>query len=124
MIAETQTFFIDVLTLIPIDKSLILIQSPHDEVLDVLKKMNFKDVDGVFKSIELNKRNREILTDEIIYNNIEEFIHNLEIIVKGEKIFEGYDGMEYGLFSKKYNLPKDFELKYKEKDMYMISKDW
>ena len=124
MITETQQFFIDILKLIPIEKSSIIIQSPHEEILAVFKKINFKKESDISESINLDKRSREILTAEIIYNDIEEFIHSLEIRVNDKKIFEGYDGMEYGLFSKDFALPKEFKEKYTKLDMCMVSEDW
>jgi hypothetical protein len=124
MITETQQFFIDILKLIPIEKSSIIIRSPHEEILFALKAMNLKRENDISEPIVLNKRNREILTAEILYNNIEEFIHSLEIRVDNKKIFEGYDGMEYGMFSKEFNLTKEFKEKYTTMDMCMVSENW
>ncbi len=124
MITDEQLFIIEVFKLVPLNRAELLIQSPHLEILDMLRRMNFKEKIEGFKAIKLNKKNREILTDEIIYNDIHQYIHQLKIFVDGEKIFEGYDGLEYGIFSKKFNIPESFKKRYKSKDMLMISEDW
>ncbi len=124
MIVDTQQFFIDTLRLIPFENATILIQSPHEEVLSVLDKMEFKEEGSAFKSIQLNRRNREIFIFEIVYNGIEEYMQSLEIRIGNTKVFEGYDGMEYGMFSKDFILPEDFKEEYTQKDMCMVSKDW
>lgn len=122
MLSDTQQYFNDVLELVPLEGSTLLIQSPDIEV-SVLEKLNYKGR-GVCNAIELNKANREVLISEIIYNGIEVYMQSLEIIVKGKLFFEGYDGMDYGTFSKDVQLPPEFIDAYIKGEMGVISEEW
>lgn len=123
MMTETQQFILEILEFIPVDESVLIVQSPHEEVLSVLRVI-VDNKKNDFETIKFSKKNRKILIEEIKDNGIEEYIHRLEVLIKDKKIFEGYDGMEYGMFSKEFNLPKEFKEKYTKMDMCMISEDW
>ena len=121
---ESQQFFLETLKVIPIKEStILLVQAPYEELLSIFEKISFKN-DGIYQHIVLNKENIKSLLYEIIYNEFSGYIQSLEILVDGRKIFEGYDGMEYGEFSKNFKLPEDFEKRYIEKDMCLFSDEW
>ena len=42
----------------------------------------------------------------------------------GRTIFEGYDGLEYGIFSNSFEIPYWFAERYEQKDIYGISTMW
>ena len=42
----------------------------------------------------------------------------------GRTIFEGYDGLEYGIFSNSFDIPHWFAERYGQKDIYGISTMW
>jgi len=123
MMTETQQFILEILEFIPVDESVLIVQSPHEEVLSVLRII-VDNKKNDFETIKFSKKNRKILIEEIKDNGIEEYIHRLEVLIKDKKVFEGYDGMEYAMFSKEFNLPKEFKEKYTKMDMCMISEDW
>jgi hypothetical protein len=119
---NTQLFFIDTLKLIPLSEtSILLVQAPYDELKQIFEKISFKNENGI-EFIKLNIKNIKILLFEIIYNDFEGYLQNATITVENKKIFEGYDCMEYGQFSKNFNLPIEF--KRTHKGMIMISEDW
>jgi len=124
MITETQQFFIDVLKLFPVEEtSVLLIQAPYEELDEIFKKISFKN-DDIHQFVKLDRKNIELVLFETIYNDFVGYIQSMEIKIDDRKIFEGYDTMEYGMFSKKFNLPKEFKEKYTKMDMCMISEDW
>ncbi|MEL4309112.1 hypothetical protein [Joostella sp. CR20] len=124
MITETQQFFIDVLKLFPVEEtSVLLIQAPYEELDEIFKKISFKN-DDIHQFVKFDRKNIELVLFETIYNDFVGYIQSIEIKVDDRKIFEGYDTMEYGMFSNKFNLPKEFKEKYTKMDMCMISEDW
>lgn len=124
MITETQQFFIDVLKLFPVEEtSVLLIQASYEELAEIFKKISFKN-DDIHQFVKLDRKNIELILFEAIYNDFVGYMQSMEIKVDDRKIFEGYDAMEYGMFSKKFNLPKEFKEKYTKMDMCMISEDW
>lgn len=123
MITENQQFFLDIIKLVPFEKSVLLLQAPYEEILPVIEKIRYRN-DGIHDYIKLNAANREILLFEIIHNSIDEYIQSLDILVDGKKIFEGYDGMEYGLISKDVQLSPEFKEKYIDGNMCGVSREW
>jgi hypothetical protein len=122
MLDQSKNFFIDVLNLVPID-SLLLIQTPHKEALDILDNLVVESND-VYKVVPLTETNRTILLNASKDQDIQHFFQSIAVRYKATLIFEGYDGMEYGLISKNFSLPDDFKQKYVKGDMCGISKDW
>lgn len=122
MITETQQLFIDILRLMPFEADL-LIQSPHEEVLSVLENIEHTKSE-VFNTIRLSRENRQKLVYEIIYNDIEEYMQSIQIKIGDQLLFEGYDGLEYGTFSREFQLPTEFLEKYTPKEMISISNEW
>lgn len=119
---ETQKFFIDVLKLMPIDISLY-IQSPHEEVLGVLNEIGCTQED-VYHVVSMNDEVLGFLIEKVIEGSIEEFIHSIQIKKGNELLFEGYDGLEYGVFSKEITIPNDFKRTYEANGMLLISNEW
>ncbi|TSE03780.1 hypothetical protein [Aquimarina algiphila] len=121
---NTQLFFIDILKQIPLQEtSLLLIQAPYEELKPIFKKISFKN-DGVHEYIKLNRENIEILLFETIFNDFEGYLQNIEVRLGENKFFEGYDCMQYGMFSKNFDLSNDFKQKYISLEMLLISEDW
>ncbi len=120
--SETQEYFIDILNLVPVN-FFCYIQSPHEEILEVLKYMS-PAKEGGFIVVELSLENRNVLVQATISKHIEQFIHRIEIKFGGKLIFEGYDGIEYGGISKQINIPQEFLEKHVNGSMCFISKDW
>jgi hypothetical protein len=122
MIADTQQLFIDILRLMPFEADL-LIQSPHEEVLSVLEDIEHTKGE-VFNTVRLSRENRQKLIYEVIYNDIEEYMQSIQIKIGDQLLFEGYDGLEYGTFSREFQLPSEFLEEYTPKKMVSISNEW
>ena len=115
-------FFTDVLSILPIEIDLY-IQSPDLEdsyLLEMIKDSDF----SYYKLIHLNSQNRSRFIEELKNNCIVEYIQSIEIKKDLELLFEGYDGIESGQFSKKVSIPTWFKEKYKENWNYSISTEW
>lgn len=124
MMEDNQKFFIDTLGLMPVSKStVLLVHAPYDDLNVFFEKVSQKKY-GVFRHINLIEGNIGILLYEIVFREFCSYIQSLEIVIDGTKIFEGYDGMEYGMFSKEFILPNDFKKEYMENEMCMISIEW
>lgn len=119
---ETQEYFIDILKLAPINSD-CYVQSPHDEILNVLNNLGAKN-EPVYKVIKLTDENKEKLIQATFHKHIEEFIQSMEIRFNDKLFFEGYDGMEYGTISNTITLPGWFLDKYVRAEMCNISNEW
>jgi len=119
---KEQNFFIDIIKLMTVD-AVLLIQAPSLEfqpVIDLMKETEFE----YYKSIYLNDANKKVLIDATISDDIQDFVHSLEIRENKRLLFEGFDRMEYGEISNQFSLPQGFIEKYIEAKMCLISTTW
>lgn len=115
---ETQSFFIDIIQLVP-EGSICLIQAPSIddyEFQQVMKPSEFP----YFQQIVLTAENKQLLCELAEHKQVEEYFHSLKIRQEEDFLFEAYDGMEIGTFSKKFQLPSDFINKYKHLGCLLI----
>lgn len=119
---DTQKFFIDVLKLMPSDISLY-IQSPHEEVTEVLNEIGCTQ-ENVYKVVSLNEESLAFLIASVLQGSIEEYIHCIQIKQENNLLFEGYDGLEYGVFSKEIVIPDDFKETHEANEMFLVSNEW
>lgn len=115
-------FFVDVLNILP-EEIDCYIQSPDLEDLEMLKMMENSDYE-YYKIIHLNSENKINLIEKLKNRNVIEFIQSIEIKEGYTLLFEGYDGIESGTFSRNINIPNWFKQKYKENWDYTISVNW
>ncbi len=114
-------FFLDILSIVPPKGTRCFIQAPGIEGLStVLSKTD----DPAIMVMDCNKSTIEILKNKIIYSNIQDNIMYISIKNNDITLFEGYDGVEYGIFSKNVIIPQWFRNKYKPNGWYEISDDW
>ena len=52
--------------------------------------------------LKTDSHSREIIKKEVQQNNIQDYIHYIIFTDNGRTIFEGYDGLEYGIFSNSF----------------------
>jgi len=119
---ETQSYIIDIIRILPNEAS-CFIQAPNlsnSEILTLMSPTKFE----YYKEIKLTEANKKKMIENIMTKNIEEDFQSIEIKYKNQLLFEGYDGMEYGIISKTFELPIWFVDKYIKNDMCSISKEW
>ena len=113
-------FLLDIFSIIPLNGTLCYIQAPDMEGLSIVSKTD----NPALMLMDCNRSSIEILKCKILDNNIQDFIVNISIQNNGITIFEGYDGVKYGIFSKHFSIPQWFYEKYGRNDMYEVSDDW
>ena len=118
---ETQCFLIDIIKIVP-DGSVCFIQAPSLDNFEFQKLMNLSEF-IYFQQVILTSENKELLSELIKLEQIEQYFHSLEIRSDGDLLIRGTDGMEMGIFSSKLDLPSDFENKYTSLGMCLISND-
>jgi hypothetical protein len=119
---ETQSYTIDLLNILPKEVS-CFIQAPNlnnSEILDLMLPTKFE----YYKEIKLTESNKKKVIEKIVTENVEEDFQSMEIRYNGQLLFEGYDGMGYGIISKTFKLPVWFIDKYIMNDICSVSKEW
>jgi len=119
---NNEIFFVDALAILPADID-CYIQAPSLEDKIVLNMMHKTQYD-YYRCIHLDESNRRLFIQRLKQNTVVEYFNNIEIKVDKILLFEGYDGIESGRFSKTVNIPSWFKEKYKEGWDYSISQDW
>lgn len=117
-----QSFFIEVLNIMPLD-SVCYLQVPNLDSSTLLKKMEDTEY-SYYKSIKINSVNKELIINSILNEDIQDDIQSVQIKFDNVLLFEGFDGVECGTISKKIDLPSDFVRKYINDDFCNISNDW
>jgi hypothetical protein len=120
--SENQAFCIDIINLVPIG-STCFIQAPNLENSKILNLMTPSKY-AYYREIKLTELNKKILIEEILSNNIQEEFQSIEIKVNNKLLFEGYDGMEFGVITNTIVLPNWFVDKHIKTDMCAISEEW
>jgi hypothetical protein len=119
---ETQTFITEVINLVPQD-SICFIQAPSIESLTYLELVTASSFD-YYKQIILTGSNKRLLGKVIADENIEEFFQSIQIRFNDKLLFEGYDGMEYGIISKTLPLTDFFKKNLIDKKLCVVSEEW
>ncbi|SDI26805.1 hypothetical protein SAMN04488062_1334 [Flavobacterium omnivorum] len=117
-----QSFFIEILNIMPLN-SVCYLQAPNLESSTLLKKIEDTDY-PYYKSIKINRVNKELIIDSILNEDIQDDIQSIQIRFDGVLLFEGFDGVECGTISKNIDLPSDFVEKYVNDDFCNISNNW
>ena len=117
-----QQFCLDVFEIVP-DRSVCYIQAPscnNKQLIDLLEGSKYPWA----KQIVLNRQNKASLKSLIESSSVVEEFNNITIEVDNKTIFEGYDGMELGQFSKGLSFPDWFHKKYIGTECCIISSNW
>lgn len=115
------SFLIDILNILP-KKVECFIQSPSLENAIIQEMFQSTDFD-YYKVIYLDETNKDIFIRQELETSFSMYIQSIEIKEKGEVLFKGYDGVEYGTISKKIFIPEWFREKYIP-DTCVVSFDW
>lgn len=121
MTIPSNFFFIDILKIFPDDIS-CYIQAPTlaNKVIEDL----FENIeDNHLKVLHFDKSIKNIIVRQEIETSFSEYIIRIQIKANGILVFEGYDGIEFGVISQKVNIPKWFENLYIPDDC-IISSEW
>ena len=113
-------FFLDVLSIMPKDGTLCYIQAPDLEDSLVMQKTD----DPTLMLMRFDNDSLDKIKIKIMLDDIQDFIMYISIRNNGIIYFEGYDGIEFGIFSKFFHIPRWFIKKYKQENRYGISTDW
>jgi hypothetical protein len=114
-------FFVDILKILP-DKLECFIQAPSLKN-PVIERMFQDSGYNYYKLLQLDKTRKDEIIKQEIETSFAMFIQNIKIKVNGILLFEGFDGVEYGTFSKEMFIPEWFKIKYIP-DICMISTEW
>ncbi|WKW46811.1 hypothetical protein P3875_01680 [Myroides sp. JBRI-B21084] len=118
---EHNNFLVDILSILPNEVE-CLIQAPSLEN-STIQKMTKKSKYDYYNLINLTEENKKDFIDEELTNSIGNFIQNIQIRKGDSLLFEGYDGVEYGVISKYLIIPDWFIKKYVP-DTCTISNEW
>jgi hypothetical protein len=120
--SESKKMLIDLINELP-NEAHCYIQAPSLEDEATLSLMQESEYD-YFRLIYLNEYNKEKFIERIKEASVNAYIQHIEIRFNNKLLFEGYDGVEYGIFSKEYSLPQTFIEQYFNKGFYNVSVNW
>jgi len=118
---NVNSFIIDVINILP-EKVECFIQAPSLEnslIKEMFKKSDF----DYFELLKLDKKSKVKFIKQEAETSFSVYIQKIEIKENGTLLFEGFDGLDYGLISKKISLPEWFKEKYVP-DICMVSNEW
>lgn len=106
-------FFLDIIHLFSATDCDCYLQAPdldNDLIQDFLDDCTIP----YFVKIRLSAENALRFTDLELNHRVSQWIQSMEIRKDAKLLFEGYDSIEYGLFSKEVAIPDWFRGKHKE----------
>lgn len=113
-------FFLDIIRLFSTDCDCYL-QAP-DMDKELIKNLMDDCTIPYYVKIRITVENALRLTDLESHHHISQWIQSMEVRKDEKLLFEGYDSVEYGLFSKEITIPDWFRSKHGED--FGISPDW
>jgi hypothetical protein len=119
---NSYSLLIDVLSILPREVD-CYIQAPSLEDSIILKMMKNTDFE-YFKLITITSENREIFLNQIKKTSAHDYFHNIQIKISNKLLFEGYDGVEYGILSNSINIPDWFKKEYIIENVCTVSSEW
>lgn len=117
-----QSLLLDVITILPNEID-CYIQAPSLEDDVILSLMNTTKND-YYKCIKLTGPAKDIFMERIVNFQIEGYFQSIEIRLNEKLLFEGYDGVEFGIISNTIRIPQWFVNKYLKTGMCSTAKDW
>ena len=113
---------IDVLMIMPMDNLVGQIQAP--ELQNTKIASITQNTENGLDRIPIGTIEKEIIIKQVCLNDIQDYMSYIALRNKGELIFEGYDGLTFGLFSKNFKIPVWFITKYRDSGIYDVSDLW
>src|SRR4051812_13480665 len=119
---EELVFFKDVINILP-SEIICFIQAPSLDDNEIIEPMI--ESDG-YKVVTLTSLDMKFNFIEKIDENILFQFHYIEIksVLNNKKLFEAWDGVEFGHFSNDIEIPNWFREKYFDEGMYHVSDEW
>ena len=77
-----------------------------------------------YEQITLTSANKSLLNKIIVDESIEEYFHSIEIRLNDKLLFNGYDGVAYGMISKTLPLTDSFKKNFIDHQMCTVSEEW
>jgi hypothetical protein len=119
---EKQSLLIDVISILPNEVD-CYIQAPSLEDDVILSLMNATKYD-YYKCIKLTGATKDVFIKRINNFQVEEYFQSIEIRLNEKLLFEGYDGIKFGIISNSIRLPEWFINKYVKTGMCNTSNEW
>ena len=121
MMEKGKDFFVDLLNILPINID-CFIQAPSLDDL-IIEKMLVDSKYAYYKLLQMDSKKKEIFINHQIETSFGMYIQSIEIKEKEYLLFEGYDGVEFGIISNKVHIP-DWFLKLYVPEICSISPNW
>jgi hypothetical protein len=115
------SFIIDVLNILP-EKTECFIQAPSLENSAIKEMLQKSDFD-YFDLLILDENSKGIFIRQEFEASFSMYLQKIEIRENGILLFEGFDGCEYGIISKKVIIPEWFKEKYVP-EICMVANEW
>lgn len=122
MSSDNSSLLISVLKILPKEID-CYIQAPSLEDETILSMMSETEY-PYYKLIKVNNLNKEIFINHLNIHSVIEYIQNIELKNGNEILFQGFDGVEFGIISKFIRIPEWFKEKYINTGDCNISNDW
>lgn len=116
-----ESIIIDILRILPNNVD-CYIQAPSLENR-IIEKIFEKEVHDAFHIIKMNLQKKEMFINQEKETLFCMYIQKIEIKKNNQLLFEGYDGVQFGILSKHVILPHWFCNKYNNEN-FIISEDW
>lgn len=114
-------FLVDLMKILP-EKIECLIQAPSLDNKIIQEMFQNSDYD-YYELLELDDVRKKIFIDQALKTSFGVYIQKIEIKENGILLFEGFDGIEYGMISNKVSVPQWFIERYIP-DICVISTKW
>ena len=115
------SFIIDVLNILP-EKTECFIQAPSLENSAIKEMLQKSDFD-YFDLLILDENSKGIFIRQEFEASFSMYLQKIEIRENGILLFEGFDGCEYGIISKKVIITEWFKEKYVP-EICMVANEW
>ena len=118
----TGILLVDLLAILP-EEVECYIQAPSLEN-DVIQKMMTDTEFDYYQLVRLNKSNKKPFIEAVMIGEVVNYFHSMEIKADGKLLFEGYDGIEFGILSNTIIIPEWFTQTYVLTGDCTVSTEW
>lgn len=99
------------------------IQAPSLEDETILNMMSETEY-PYYKFIKIDNLNKKSFINHLNLHAVIQYFQNIELKNNNEMLFQGFDGVEFGIISKQIKIPEWFRNKYINTGDCTISNNW